>query len=55
LGEVCHTLPCSYTVRISHHADLTQLHPIKKLAVVDGMVVVQKMTKKPATVVTVKD
>jgi len=33
----------------------THVHPSKKLAIVDGMVVVQKMTKKPATVVTVKD
>jgi len=33
----------------------THVHPSKKLAVVDGMVVVQKMTKKAATVVTVKD
>jgi len=33
----------------------THVHPMKKLAVVDGMLVVQKMTKKPATVVTVKD
>ena len=27
----------------------------RKIAVVDGMVLVQKMTTKPATVVTVKD
>ncbi|KAJ8353332.1 hypothetical protein SKAU_G00208990 [Synaphobranchus kaupii] len=30
-------------------------HPSRKIALVDGMVVVQKLTKKPATVVTVKD
>lgn len=30
-------------------------NPCRKIAVVDGMVLVQKMTKKPATVVTVKD
>ncbi|KAJ8358104.1 hypothetical protein AAFF_G00034000 [Aldrovandia affinis] len=30
-------------------------HGSRKIALVDGMVVVQKLTKKPATVVTVKD
>jgi hypothetical protein len=30
-------------------------HPNRKIALVDGMVVVQKLTMKPATVVTVKN
>ena len=30
-------------------------HPNRKIALVDGMVVVQKLTKKPPTVVTLKD
>ncbi len=29
-------------------------HPSRKIALVDGMVIVQRLTKKPATVVTVK-
>ncbi len=29
--------------------------PIRKIALVDGMVLLQKMTKKPATILTVKD
>lgn len=31
------------------------LNPSKRVAVVDGMVLVQKLTKKPATMVTVRD
>ena len=30
-------------------------HSVRKIALVDGMVVVQKLTKKPATVITVKN
>jgi hypothetical protein len=29
--------------------------PIRKIALVDGMVLLQKMAKKPATILTVKD
>jgi len=29
--------------------------PSRKIALVDGMVLLQKITKKPATIVTVKD
>ena len=33
----------------------TSNSPSRKIALVDGMVLVQRLTKKPATVVTVKD
>ena len=33
----------------------TEGDPIRKIELVDGMVVVQKLTKKPATAVTVND
>src|SRR6218665_3392631 len=35
--------------------DTTQDVPSRKIALVDGMVLLQQMTKKPATIVTVKD
>src|SRR6218665_2619998 len=35
--------------------DTTQNVPSRKIALVDGMVLLQKMAKKPATIVTVKD
>ena len=35
--------------------DTTQDVPSRKIALVDGMVLLQQMPKKPATIVTVKD
>src|SRR6218665_3420995 len=35
--------------------DTTQDVPSRKIALVDGMVLLQQMTKRPATIVTVKD
>ena len=39
------------TMNVTH----TEGDPSRKIALVDGMVLVQKLTKKTATVVTVKD
>ena len=34
--------------------DYTPVQPSRKIALIDGMVLVQKLSKKPTTVVTVK-